>query len=177
MSEPFGAFEVNWSEANMIAAYRLHCSRLWRWKSYAIAGAVFTIVFFLIFVGKSQSPDATAVITAAALSIGIGIALVALMRFANRFGSGAQVRGWAKQLDLAGSLTRFEYDAERLVIKDRMFGGEMRWCEATGFFEDEETLLIYRAPQFYYYIAKGDVAAQELAKLRTVMQAAGLRQL
>jgi hypothetical protein len=176
MREAAGAFEVTWNEANMIAAYRLHCGRFWNRKSFAITGAVFAAIFFLIFVGKSESLDIASLVAASALSLLTAAGFVALLQLANRYGSGAQVRGWARQFDLEGAITRFEFGSEGLKITDRMFGGEMRWSEAKGFVENEEILLIYRSPQFYYYISKRDVPAAELANLRALMQAAGLSQ-
>lgn len=177
MNEAGGGFEVTWDEANMVAAYRLHCSRMWQRKSYAIAGTVFAAVLFLILVGESETRDTAAIVAAAAVSVGVGIALVVLMILANRYASGALVKSWAKQFELDSTVTRFDYDAAGLRITDRMFGGEMRWDEAKGYAEGEEIVLVYRSPQFYYYISKRAAPTGEVAKLVSLMQAAGVRQL
>ena len=160
----------------MAAAYRLHCSASWQRRHSYVAGVIFAAMFFVILLGGEGSLDAFSIVAYVVFSIAVGAGLVGVILLANRFNSGAPARQWANQFNLEGTITRFEYDPNGLRIIDRMFGGEMRWSEVKDFVENDEVLLIYRSPQFYYYISKLAVPEVELSRLVSVMQAAGVRQ-
>jgi hypothetical protein len=137
-------------------------------------GVLFAAFFFLIFAFQDGVPDAPELFGLAATSAFVGAGLVGLVILANRYSGGAQIRSWMDQYKLEGAVSRFEYDSERLVIKDRLFGGEMDWAEAKSWSENEEVLLIYRNTQFYYFVSKRDVPPHDVNNLIDVMRSANV---
>ncbi|MEL7741393.1 hypothetical protein AAG590_07785 [Citromicrobium bathyomarinum] len=175
MDVPSGHFEVTYGEAKMVEAYRFHNSRHWRWWLYLLVGAIFAFLFFVGFAIHYDPADIELLVGHAVLSAGVGAGLIALMKLANRYAGAAPVKQWASQFDLDGAVTGFQYDTNGLTITDRMFGGELLWREAHGWAENDAVLLIYRAPEFYYYIIKRDVEEHHIASLIAAMNAAGVK--
>lgn len=167
-----GQFDTVYKEANAVKALRFHCSRQWSVGGYLLVGAIFTIVLFFLFEGSPPYTSISAAAFTATASLLIAACVVGLMILINRKGGHGQVRSWMSQYNLEGAVCGFQYDQEKLKITDRMFGGEMAWNEAHGWVENDDLLMIYRSPVFYYYVPKADVPAQDVENLISVMQAA-----
>ena len=58
-----------------------------------------------------------------------------------------------------------------------MFGGEMKWQDAYGWTENENFILIYRSPTFYYYMSKVDASQPDVENIVRVMQLVNVKQL
>jgi len=151
---------------------------LWRpwWRAVpAAAYSALSATYGVSFAIHYDPADIELLVGHAVLSVGVGAGLIALMGLANRYAGAAPVKQWASQFDLDGAVTGFQYDENGLTITDRMFGGELLWREAHGWAENDAILLIYRAPQFYYYIIKRDVEEHHIASLIAAMNAASVK--
>ncbi len=58
-----------------------------------------------------------------------------------------------------------------------MFGGELKWQDAYGWTEDENFILIYRSPTFYYYVPKASVSQSDVENIVRLMQSVDVKKL
>jgi len=172
-----GRFETVYCEENAAEALRFHCSRQWTRRNYLITGAIFSVTFFFIFWGRSEASTGEDWVPSVALSLFVGTALCGAIWLANRFTGKRQIQSWLADHKLEGAVCRFEYDEDKLTITDPMFGGELKWQDAYGWTEDENFILIYRSPTFYYYVPKASVSQSDVENIVRLMQSVDVKKL
>ena len=171
-SQTEGAFELIYEEDNLKAGYRLHISRQTSIAGHVFTACVFAAISFAALAMAEGFLAGAGSLGKAGIAIAIGAALAYAIAYLNRSMIGFGFTDWLKKMGQNAGTTKYIYDAHRLVIEDRMFGGEMNWTEAHGWTEDEHILLIYRSPVFYYYLAKTKVPDHDLSNLTAILQTA-----
>lgn len=161
-------FSVPYDLDELVDSYLLHSEVTKKaagpWKIFLFVGTAFLGVFVLLAITKAglQLKDAIwAVPTALALG---ALAAWLPLRF-NRPSVKRSLKGHWDQLKREGQQCTYRFDADRIIIIDKVTGGELEWAEVHAWHEGEQFLLIYRSPQFYYYIVKQRVDSETLDSL------------
>lgn len=161
-------FSVPYDLDELVDSYLLHSEVTKKaagpWKIFLFLSTAFLGVFVLLAITKAglQLKDAIwAVPTALALG---ALAAWLPLRF-NRPSVKRSLKGHWDQLKREGQQCTYRFDADRITIIDKVTGGELEWPEVHAWHESERFLLIYRSPQFYYYIVKQRVDSETLASL------------
>lgn len=95
----------------------------------------------------------------------------------NHIGLRRQIVARMNQMKMEEKTTSYRMEDSQLVIDDEVLGGRLPWTEVYAWRDDDELLLIYRAPQFFYYIDKSEVPPPALTALMDHLKASPGKQL
>lgn len=171
-----GTFVVKLTEADLVAAFRLH-ARLERVRPVVLAAVLLIMILLLIFVASpaarisATSRPLTLMLEGAVLLL---LALVIPLAFAIRpLWRRAARRSLAVRLDLSEPIT-YEFSAETLRHTSCFSNSNYPWDGLYGWREDDHVLIVYPSLQLFYVIPKAQLEPGVLAAFRAAIEAAGL---
>lgn len=95
----------------------------------------------------------------------------------NHVGLRHRVAARMDEMRLSGKNSTYHIGETQLVIDDEVLGGRLSWTDVYAWRNDDELLLVYRAPQFFYYIEKAEVPPDALTVLIDRLKASPGKQL
>lgn len=100
----------------------------------------------------------------------VSVTLAALIAWPPRkwstIGLRSQLEAGRRSIGAQSEATVYRFDETTLRIEDALFGGQIAWRDVHGWLDSDDLLLIYRGPQFFYYIDKKEVDTEDLQAMR-----------
>lgn len=170
-------FEVVLTEADLVAAFRLH-ARLERARPLLLAAALLAeiLVILLLFSPQARHSATTRPLTlllegALAIVLALVIALALAIRPLRRWQAR---RTLAQRQDLAGT-TKLEVGEDGIRHETCYSQSSYPWSAIHEWREDDEIVLLYIASQLFYMVPKRIADPGQIALLRGALEAAGVR--
>ena len=136
-----------------------------RWLVFILMAVIFSGLFSVL-ITSSDRFQSESFVPWIALSFGPAALLAWMPQSLNRYGLRRQIAQYHEQCGLAGRLTTYAFGDVQITIDDEAMGGTLAWNAVHAWRDDKDLLLIYRAPQFYYYIDKSGMDPSTLVALR-----------
>ena len=138
---------------------------------------LFLSLLFLSWALEGSASEADRVLPWVFLSLAIAALAAWFPKHWGHAGLRRQVAASMDRMKLSGKTTTYRVASDQLIIEDDVLGGRLPWSEVHAWRSDEELLLVYRTPQFFYYIDKSEVPGPALTALIDHLKASPGKQL
>jgi len=94
-----------------------------------------------------------------------------------RLGLRPQIKSYRENMSLEDSDTTYTFGENELLIDDNVHGGRLAWQKVHAWHDGTDLFLIYRAPQFFYFLDKKLMDEGQQAILRERLVSSKAKQL
>ena len=151
------SFSQVFSVVRAVDAYELHYAVSRTFGQRIFIFAVLALVLFAMgwaLFPRDDDFSTTALAGLAAVSLVIAYLIAWPFKRWNRLGLKPQIKSFRERMALGETVTTYSFDSEELKIDDELHGGRVPWSKVHAWHDAPDLLLIYRGPQFFYFLDK-----------------------